>query len=316
MNSILEKEFGFTSNFFNEAIKKDKLFHSYLLTGNNNVAKYAFALNIAKILNCTGDKTENCDCLNCKWIKNNSHPAVMTFSPIYFIHVNNGGKAKENISVNQARYIKDELGKSSVYHRVLIITDAVEGKEAQNDYEQMKHFGIKAPLEAGDSGENERIWAPKSLSANIFTTETANSLLKTIEEPFERVTFFFLANSKEDLIQTIVSRCQCVNIPSSPQKTGDYSIIEKITKNFPPKEHLTSIMMAECIKNIAKENDISETEILSLLENFYGQNLVNNIENPEKRRKILSFINKIKIAKTQINRHVDTDSVLENLFFS
>ncbi len=316
MDNILEKEFGFTSNFFNEAIKKGKLFHSYLLTGNNNAAKYAFALNIAKILNCIGDKTENCDCLNCKWIKNNSHPAVMTFSPIDFIHVNNGGKAKENISVNQARYIKDELGKSSVYHRVLIITDAVEGKEAQDDYEQMKHFGIKAPLEAGDSGESERIWAPKSLSANIFTTETANALLKTIEEPFERVTFFFLANSKEDLIQTIVSRCQCVNIPSSPKKTKDFSVIEKITRNFPAKENLTSIMMAEYIKNIAKENDISETEILSLLENFYGQNLANDIENPKKRREILSFLNKIETAKTQINRHVDADSVLENLFFS
>ena len=35
MNSILEKDFQFTSNFFKEAIKKDKLFHSYLLTGNN-----------------------------------------------------------------------------------------------------------------------------------------------------------------------------------------------------------------------------------------------------------------------------------------
>ena len=226
MDKILEKEFQFASNFFSQAIKKDKLFHSYLLTGNNNAAKYAFALNIARILNCTGDKTENCECLNCKWIKNNSHPAVMTFSPIDFVHVNNGGKAKENISVNQARFIKDELSKSSIYHRVLIITDAVEGKEAQENYEKLKYYGIKPPLEAGKSGEEERIWAPKSLSVNIFTTETANALLKTIEEPYENVTFFFLANSKENLIQTLVSRCQIVNIPSSVQNDKDFSIFE------------------------------------------------------------------------------------------
>lgn len=315
MDNILEKEFQFTSNFFNEAIKKDKLFHSYLLTGNNNAAKYAFALNIARILNCLGDKSENCECLNCKWIKNNSHPAVMTFSPIDFIHVNDGGKAKENISVNQARYIRDELSKSSVYHRVLIITDAVEGKEAHEDYVKMKKYGVTPPLEAGETRENERVWAPKSLSINIFTTETANALLKTIEEPFENVTFFFLANSKEDLIQTIVSRCQCINIPSSPHKARNFSAIEKITKNFPPKDPLTSIMLAECVKKIAKDNDMYETEVLELIEDFYGNNLSNNLINCENRRKLLSFLNKIEKAKSQINRHVDADSALENLFF-
>lgn len=315
MDKILEKEFQFVSNFFSQAIKKDKLFHSYLLTGNNNVAKYAFALNIARILNCTGDKTENCECLNCKWIKNNSHPAIMTFSPIDFVHVNNGSKAKENISVNQARFIKDELSKSSVYHRVLIITDAVEGKEAQENYEKLKYYGIKPPLEAGKSGEEERIWAPKSLNINIFTTETANALLKTIEEPFENVTFFFLANTKEDLIQTIVSRCQCVNIPSSAQNSRDFLIIKKITDKFPPKDSLTAIMMAEYVKSTAKENDISEIEILGLIEDFYKEKLSDNLKNIKNYREILNFLNKIETVKSQINRHVDIDSALENLFF-
>ena len=316
MDSILEKEFNFASGFFNNAIKNDKLFHSYLLTGNNNAAKYAFAINIARILNCTGDKTENCTCLNCRWIKNNSHPAVMTFSPIDFIHVNEGGKAKENISVNQARYIKEELGKTSIYHRVLIITDAVEGKEAADGYNELKKYGVKAPLEAGSSSEEERIWTPKSLNVNIFTTETANALLKTIEEPFEKVTFFFLANSKEDLIQTIVSRCQCVNIPSSPAVKKDYSIIEKIIKNFPAKDELTSILMAECVKNISKENDISILEVLELIENYYGENLINNLCNTQDYRNILIFLNKLEVAKTQIERYVNPDSALENLFFT
>ena len=36
--------------------------------------------------------------------------------------------------------------------------------------------------------------------------------------------------TKEDVIETIVSRCQVVNVPSSPFDNFDYSIIEKITK--------------------------------------------------------------------------------------
>ncbi|MCQ2958295.1 MAG: hypothetical protein MJ180_05275, partial [Candidatus Gastranaerophilales bacterium] len=193
MDNVLKENFKFTSDFFDSAISKNKLYHAYLLTGNNNPAKYAFALNIARILNCEGDKSENCQCLNCKWIRNNSHPAVMTFSPIDFIHVNEKSKAQKNISANQARYIKEELSKSSTYHRVLIITNACEGSEATQGFEQLKKYNVKPPLEAGEENNDDRIWTPLSLKQDIFTTASANTLLKTVEEPFDKVTFFFLA---------------------------------------------------------------------------------------------------------------------------
>lgn len=316
MNNILQNEYNFAFEFFKNAIEKNKLFHAYLLTGNNNVAKYAFALNIARILNCIGDKTENCQCLNCKWIRNNAHPAVMTFSPIDFVHVNDKGQARENLTVAQARFIKEELAKTSTYHRVLIITNAIEGKEAQEEFKEMKKFDIAAPVQANQEENLERIWVPKSLTQNIFTTETANTLLKTIEEPFENVTFFFLANSPEDLIQTIVSRCQMVNIPSSINIQKDFSILEKIIKNYPAKDDLTAILMAEHVKALSKEHDLSLVEILELLEGFYGENLQNNLQNPKIYREAVIFLNKLEEAKIQLNRYVNPDSVLENLFLS
>ncbi len=313
MDKVLQDKFKFTSDFFENAISKDRLFHSYLLTGNDNCAKYAFALNIARLLNCTGDKSESCQCLNCKWIRSNSHPAVMTFSPIDFVHVNDGGKARENLTVAQARYIKEELGKTSTYHRVLIITDAVDGKDAA-DYPALKELGVTAPVVAGSDASEERIWAPKSLKINIFTTETANTLLKTIEEPFENVTFFFLANSPEDLISTIVSRCQCVNIPSFKHITHDYSIVDKIVRNYPAKDELSAIMIAEHVKSLSKEHDMPLIEILEILEDFYYENLQNNLQNKENYRLLVTFLNKIEIAKVQLNRYVNPDSVLETLF--
>lgn len=316
MDKILQEKFPFTSNFFENAISKDKLFHAYLLTGNNNAAKYAFALNIARILNCTGDKSENCQCLNCKWIRSNSHPAVMTFSPIDFVHVNDKGQARENLTVAQARFIKDELAKTSTYHRVLIITDATEGKEALNDYNELNKFNVKPPVQANQNPDETRIWAPKSLTVNTFTTDTANSLLKTIEEPFENVTFFFLANTQEDLIQTIVSRCQCVNIPSSPNFQNAFDLLEKFTQNYPPKDNLTALMLTDHIKNLSKENDMPLIDILELIENFYGKSLQNNLENSLQRRNIVTFLNKIETAKNQLNHYVNPDSVLENLFLN
>lgn len=316
IDKILKDNFSFTANFFEKAISKDKLFHAYLLTGNNNPAKYAFILNIARILNCIGDKTENCQCLNCKWIRQNTHPAIMTFSPIDFTHVNPNGQARENLTVAQARFIKEELAKTSTYHRILIITNAEEGKEAQKEFEELTKFNIMPPKNINNSENEQRIWCPKSLTVNIFTTDTANTLLKTIEEPFENVTFFFLANTPEDLIQTIVSRCQIVNIPSSKKISTDFSILEKIIKNYPANDNLTALMLADHAKNISKEHDISLIEFLNLLETFYGENLQNNLENSKNYRVIVTFLNKIKNAKTQLNRYVNPDSVLENLFLS
>ena len=73
--------------------------------------------------------------------------------------------------------------------------------------------------------------------------------------------------------------------------------------------------MAEEIKKISKENDISVLDVLELVENFYAENLKNNIENHKNRRTILTFLNKLETAKSQLNRYVNPDAVLENLFF-
>ena len=99
-----------------------------------------------------------------------------------------------------------------------------------------------------------------------------------------------------------------------PDKDDKY-YKEKIADKFPPKDSLTAIMMAEYVKSTAKENDISEIEILGLIEDFYKTKLSDNLKNINNYREILNFLNKIEAVKNQINRHVDIDSALENLFF-
>ena len=52
--------------------------------------------------------------------------------------------------------------------------------------------------------------------AELLRSNTANALLKTIEEPPDNVTFILLGISRDTILPTIVSRCQCVPFNAIP----------------------------------------------------------------------------------------------------
>ena len=53
------------------------------------------------------------------------------------------------------------------------------------------------------------IWLPEKMHQ-----ATANKLLKLIEEPPEKTLFLLVSDEPDKVIQTILSRCQLIRIPS------------------------------------------------------------------------------------------------------
>ena len=53
------------------------------------------------------------------------------------------------------------------------------------------------------------IWLPEKMNA-----ETANKLLKIIEEPPARTLFILVTEEEDRLLPTITSRCQHIRIPA------------------------------------------------------------------------------------------------------
>jgi DNA polymerase-3 subunit delta' len=49
--------------------------------------------------------------------------------------------------------------------------------------------------------------------AELMSTEAANCLLKTLEEPAEKVTFILLTTNDRRLLPTVISRCQHIELP-------------------------------------------------------------------------------------------------------
>ena len=117
---LLSNNYSFLSNYFTDLISNEThpLPQSLLFYGNDFDTQYSLAMEIARLLNCQKDRADNCDCLNCKWIKENTHPAVMTISKVD--NKPQDDDSKTVISLKQSLMIKELLLKTSEFHRVLI----------------------------------------------------------------------------------------------------------------------------------------------------------------------------------------------------
>ena len=240
------------------------------------------ALEIARLLNCTGDKSNECNCLNCNWIRNNQHPAVLTISKVD--NKEPDDTSKTVISVSQARSVKNKLLISSEYHRVLIFCDK-------------------------DNDGNIC-----GLNRTVFQEEAANTLLKTFEEPPAGTTFFFLTKNKDDMISTIISRSQCFFVPSMKEDLQDYSLVQNLMENYPniPRNHVLNFY--DDIIALSKENDC--TELLNQIQNYMCQILKSNPKNSLLRIKLIKDINTVEKAKQELKLNMNFQTVAENLAYN
>lgn len=280
----LKEKYPFLTEYFESGIKNPdrNLAHSILLYGQDISAQYALATEIARLLNCREMQNEACRCLNCNWTRDRQHPAILTISKIDTKPSDD--ESKTVISVKQSQMIKNSLLNTSDYHRVLIFCDA-EIKDG--------------------------VWTPSGLNETNFHQETANSLLKIIEEPPAETTFFFLARDKNDLIETIISRSQSFFVPSYNIDNRNFSIIEDLFSNYLEFERKNSLDLAQSLFSLSKEH--GSEKVLDEIQNYLLELLKNNLENGTLKSKILKDIGAVEIAKKQIVARVAPQLAFEDM---
>lgn len=304
----LKEEYPFAVNFFESALKhsESKLFHSFILSGSNPCAQYDIALETARYLNCEDkEHFESCECRNCRWTKENRHPAVITVSPIDYLEGHKDGEAKSVISVDQIRHLRKALSLTSPYHRIIIFTGA------QENTSEVPITFAPPPLSGNDE---KRSWLPSGLSQKIFKDSPSNAVLKSIEEPNDRVTFFFLSANKEDLLPTIISRSQCINVVSNKIQTLNTDLIADAAKKLPPKNASEAMVLAQEFINLSKNH--STEHLLDMLSEYFKVMLEQNVQSRENSFKIIGIIEKIQKAKLQTMSYVSPQNVVETLFLS
>ena len=274
---LLSDKYPFLTNYFTTALSSvsHPLPQSILFYGNDLNSQYIIAKEIARFLNCKNDKSDNCECLNCKWIRDNSHPEILTISKVD--NKPEDDDSKTVISIKQSSMIKERLMTASEFHRVFIFCDRDD--------------------EGNIAG----------LNPLNFQADTANSLLKIIEEPQSGVTFIFLTRYIEDVLPTIISRSQCFFVPSLTNVDYDYSDISGIFENYWTFKRNDVFEVSQKLADKSKESSVSS--VLSGIQNYILHVLKNNPKNIE-------FVNHIKIienARTQARMGIKPQNIFDDI---
>lgn len=310
---VLKGKFEYFTRYFENAFAKEsrKIPQSIILYGQDNLAQYYLAQEIARNLNCKEGATPDCSCINCSWIRHNQHPAVLTISKND--NKSSDDTTKKVISVRQMQSVSNSLINTSEYYRVFIICDSENRFLTKAQEEHLKDFsklGFKLPNEVNDG-----LWYPKPLTREILQSEASNALLKSIEEPPEHVLFIFLTEDKEDLLETIVSRSQCFYIPSFLNEKYDTEFFEPILADYPAIKKSQVPKIAQAFLAAKEESGYETDYAMDCLQYYFAQLLRANLGSKQLALKIKKDIMKLQKAKKQLDAYVKPQIVLENLFF-
>jgi len=201
---------------FKKTITKKRLAHSYLFSGSPGIGKSAFAIELAKVLQCERQSSDACEeCSSCKKFRTLQHPNL------YLIFALPVGKNEVAGDSPIEKLLPDDLA---------AIREQIQCK-ARNPY-----HAISVPkgnfIKVNSIREVRKNSAMKSfstgmkvflfLNADEMNEEASNALLKTLEEPHADSMLILTTSYPERLLPTIVSRCQHIRFdPLSEQQIAE-----------------------------------------------------------------------------------------------
>lgn len=289
-NNEISQKYPKLLKYFESGIQDENknISHCLLFWGPDIKSQCELALEVARLLNCSKDGEEACDCLNCRWIKEQTHPAVKIYTRLDFkdgTDDEDSTKGKKNINISQAKSIINELAVTSDYHRVYIFCDRDDD-------------GNLLPLNQVN-----------------FPEATSNALLKTFEEPPKNTTFIFLTNDKTDIISTVVSRAQSFFVPSKLEDNCTYNLVESAISNYWQIERGKVLDFENNILKLMSENE--PMEIFTQIQNYMLATMKANSENKQLFYRLMRDIKFVEDAKLQISLTpaMGLMAVVENLAF-
>ena len=209
-----------------QLVATGKLPHALLLTGKEGVGKLALALATAQYLCCTNrTEQDSCGaCPSCVKFAKMEHPDLHLVFPIV---------AEKSKGIQVCDDVVKPFRKAVLENPYLSIDSWInsisEGKSGMIYKQESEEIIRKLSLKSYESEYKTMIiWLPEKMNE-----ESANKLLKILEEPFDKTHFILVSNDPDRIIGTIISRTQQVVIPPIENEkiafmlTRDYQLQEQ-----------------------------------------------------------------------------------------
>jgi DNA polymerase-3 subunit delta' len=191
-------------------LKKDMLASAYLFYGEVGTGKWALALELAKAINCENSGNQGCDdCLSCRKIDKLIHPDVKTIFPVPF------SSAKTQAERDKRQEAMEKFKKEKIEDPYTIVKFE---KNVNIPVDQIREMQRELSLKPFEGKRKVVIIA----EVENMHPSSANSLLKTLEEPPPDSNLILTTTDMNRLLPTVVSRCQQIRFGKIPS-----SLIEK-----------------------------------------------------------------------------------------
>ncbi|MGM0744842.1 ATP-binding protein [Rhodohalobacter sp.] len=248
-------------------LKSDRLSHSYLLTGPSGVGKTAFALTMAEAINGIDNLTDlkgTAESKKSSWF---AHPDIHLFIPF------------------------PSKGENEIQPRIEMV--------AQDPYE-IVDFAIRPALNSEKLSKNRRAFYPIDYyrsdiqplmkynpnegnrtvvvitEIDTMRKEAANAFLKFLEEPSSKLIFILTATNTDQLLPTIISRCQQIRLNPLREEEIRNGLVQYDNKSEEDASFLAR--MADGNYALARYFDVNtlkqtRTEIIEFLRFSYTQDV-------------------------------------------
>ncbi len=236
-----------TKAYIHKLIQSERVPHALLLAGPEGNGKFALAMALAQRLACQNPSEHDVcgTCPGCTKYQKLEHPDLHFVYPVI-----KHKSSDKPVSTDFFPQWKNYLAK----HKYLSIHDWMDYLDAENKqpmiYESesgaiVKKFAMK-PYES--EYQVMIIYMPERMNITC-----ANKLLKLIEEPPQKSKFILVSENPQQIIATILSRCQIINIPKIDTESLTLAL---------QNERQIDEETARSIARISNGNYVKSTEIL------------------------------------------------------
>ena len=252
------------------SVQQNQIAHAQLFAGNQGHGKFALALAYARYIQCTNRNADDAcgRCPSCVKYNKLAHPDLHFVFPVV-------KRSTHSISADfltEWRQFLEDKNYFSLHDWIKLI-----GKENQQGgifVDEADEIVRKMHIKSYESEYRLMlIWLPEKMNE-----QTANKILKIIEEPFDNTVFLLISNEPDLLLATILSRTQRIQVPPVDEQQLAQALTNHYYLNPADSQriaHLSSGNVLRALENIAvnEEKTLMLEYFKQMMRLAYGRKL-------------------------------------------